>query len=135
MVESQITAEIIKSLRKNIPNLEAIYLFGSQADKSANPDSDWDFSYLSRTKIAATERWKLKSALETNLDINLDLIDLYQADTVTQFQVVKTGRCVWYKDQLTLDEFEVRTISLYQKLNLERAEIIEEIAHRGSVYG
>ncbi len=135
MKASKIIDSVINSLRANITGLEAVYLFGSQSDNTASPGRDWDFAFLTRSKIEATERWKLKSTIETSLNISMDLIDLHQSDTVTQFNVVKTGKCIWFKDQLTLDEFESMTISLYQKLNLERAGIIEEIDRRGSVYG
>ena len=64
----------------------------------------------------------------------MDLVDLKQAPTVFQFQVVSTGQRIYAKNINDCDSFENFVYKSYAKLNEERAEILKDIQKRGSVY-
>lgn len=135
MLKSHIVEIVISDLQSTLPDLEGIYLFGSRADGSANLQSDWDFAFLSRQGLGELQLWELKSSLEAKLNIDIDLIDLYKASTVLQWEVLKTGKIIYSADDFAVQTFEYLTMSFYQKLTEERQGIIDEIVKRGSVYG
>jgi predicted nucleotidyltransferase len=131
----QITQVVIKRLRQTLPDLQAVYLFGSRVQEAATNRSDWDFAFLSRSGLFSLALWDLKTDLEAVLNVDIDLIDLYKANTVLQMQVLEKGHLLWQADPTKVAEFEYLTMSFYQKLNDERKLILADIQTRGSVYG
>ncbi len=132
-------AEIVKSLvsllQKELSDLEGVYLFGSRNTGESKVDSDWDFGYLSREGLLDERSWGIKTNVESLFDIQIDLVDLYKATTVLQIQVLKTGTLVWIGEHNKIKQFEYLTLSYYQKLNEERADILKDIKLRGNIYG
>ncbi|QEP42900.1 nucleotidyltransferase domain-containing protein [Ectothiorhodospiraceae bacterium BW-2] len=49
--------QISSRLQSIVPQLQAIYLFGSRADGSARSDSDWDLAILTPRSIAPVALW------------------------------------------------------------------------------
>lgn len=131
----ELIQSLLDELKYEVNDLEGVYLFGSRAQKVESANSDWDFAYLSRTSILEQELWDIKTRLEINFDTSIDIVDLYRANTILQIQVIKTGEIVWVGDQKKIGQFEYLTLSYYQKLNEERAEILSDIKKQGSVYG
>ena len=76
----------------------------------------------------------LRFELESLLKKDVDLINLRQANTVFQKEIIMEGRRVFDADEYGTDEFEMLTISYYQKLNAERAEILQEVSASGRFY-
>ncbi len=64
----------------------------------------------------------------------MDLVNLRQVSTVFQKEIVMAERRIYCADQYAADEFEMLTISFYQKLNEERAGILAEGLRSGSFY-
>ncbi len=54
---------IVDILKKHIPQLQAIYLFGSQKDGTATMESDIDIAYLSTQPLSSVERWDVFRSL------------------------------------------------------------------------
>lgn len=54
--------------------------------------------------------------------------------TVFQKEIVTTGRRIACADNYAAEEFEMLTLSLYQKLNEERKEILEQFFETGKAY-
>ncbi|MEA3396520.1 MAG: nucleotidyltransferase domain-containing protein, partial [Chloroflexota bacterium] len=61
----------------------------------------------------------------------VDLINLRRVPTVLQKEVIAADRRIYHADEYAADEFEMLTLSYYQKLNEERAEIIEDALATG----
>jgi predicted nucleotidyltransferase len=125
---------IIATLRTALPNLLAVYLFGSQASGHANSDSDTDLAILLDGTIEPMMLWNHAQQLATLLNSEVDLIDLRQASTVLQYQIITTGQRLWQADSQAAI-FESFILSEKTALDTARAGILADIQQRGSVYG
>ena len=65
----------------------------------------------------------------------VDLLkNLRQVSTVFQKEVIMADRRIYTGDEYAADEFEILTLSFYQKLNQERAEVLVEGLESGRFY-
>ena len=126
---------IIETLTRHIPQLIAIYQFGSQVHGTARPASDLDVAVLTRGTIPAEQRFHIAQDLAAQLHRDVDLLDLRAASTVMRIQVLGTGRCLDTKDDEAKAEFEMYAYADYARLNEERRELLQGIKDRGLVYG
>lgn len=108
-----------------LPDVKLIYLFGSQANGSAHQNSDIDIAILLDKKIASVKRFDIQESLAIKLDKDIDLVDLLSASTVMQNQVIQHGELI-YGDETICCQFEMQVLSMYQHLNHERAEILQD---------
>lgn len=127
--------ELFEHVRNAVPNLIALYRFGSQAQGTATPTSDVDLAVLARQALSPTALFDLEQRLATLLHKDVDLVDLRSASTVLRMQVVSTGECLVSTNEGNREEFEARVLSAYARLNEERRGILEDVRTRGSVYG
>jgi predicted nucleotidyltransferase len=128
----------IKFLVSRLPALLGIYLFGSQADGSARPDSDWDIAFLLSAPADSPEPYTLflmAVELGEHLGQTVDLVDLHQTKTDFRFQIISTAQRIYCADRTACDSFEMVTYSMYQRFEEERKDIVEAVKNRGSVYG
>lgn len=121
-------------LREHLPELRAVYLFGSTATGQAHGSSDVDLAVLGDTSFDAVRLFDLAAELADILHRDVDLLDLTQASTVMRAQIIAFGQRIYGHDT-ELDEYEGRALSQYARLNEERAGILEDIARRGSIHG
>lgn len=129
------TDPIIETIRKAVPNLIALYRFGSQVHGTAGPESDVDVAILAPDPLSPPTLFDLQQQLAVLLHKEVDLVDLASATTVLRMQVVSTGECLFSGNDRTREEFETRVFSSYARLNEERRGILEDVRARGSVYG
>lgn len=127
-------ATAVEYLATALPSLQAVYLFGSRATGQATSDSDVDLALLLPTPLSAEQGWQLSNAVADRLQTDVDLIDLRQASTVLQQQVVTEGKRLWHRG-LDSDEFELAVQSEYWDLAIHRRQLIADIKQRGSVHG
>lgn len=126
---------VVAVLQAALPGLKGVYLFGSRADGTAQPDSDYDLAFLAPNhSLSDYAVYRLRLQLASLLNADVDLIDLYAAATVLQFQVVTKGERLFSSDNLFCNEFDLFVFSSYQRLNEGRREIIQDIYQRGFVY-
>lgn len=129
------TALIVHSILEHYPTAQAIYLFGTYGTVDEWPDSDVDIAVLLSPQEAKAARFlavsDLHFALETLLKREVDLINLRRVPTVLQKEVITADRRIYQAGKYAADEFEMLTLSYYQKLNEERAEIIEDALATG----
>lgn len=129
---------IVQLLMRHYPTLQAIYLFGTYGTEDMWPESDVDLALLlppaeaRHTPPLALSPARLE--LEQLLKRDVDLINLRRASTVLQKEVIMAEQRLWCADVYAADEFEMLTLSYYQKLNQERAEIIAEGLRSGRFY-
>ncbi|MCE8022123.1 nucleotidyltransferase domain-containing protein [Halomonas sp. MCCC 1A11036] len=127
-------AAVSEYLASALPELQAVYLYGSQATGAATPDSDVDLALLLPTRLTAEQRWQMSGEVAERLRADVDLVDLRRSSTALQYQVVTEGRKLWQSGNSS-DEFELMVQSEYWDLAIQRRELIKDIKQRGSVYG
>jgi len=110
---------------KALKGLKLVYLFGSRADASGSASSDWDIAILCDQTLDSKERWDLAQSLANELGVDVDLIDLLQASTVLQLEVVNKGMRL-LGEQNVADIFETKVFSMYARLQESRSGIIEK---------
>ncbi|MFC9449914.1 nucleotidyltransferase domain-containing protein [Bacillus cereus] len=130
--QSMITA-IIEKLQETV-NPYWIIVFGSTAENREREDSDIDIAYLSDTTIGNYERFLLAQELANIVHRDVDLVDLSEASTVFQAQIIHTGKTIFCSDEERKIIFEMKTLKMYSKLNEERKIVFDDIKKRGSIY-
>lgn len=127
-------AAIVQKLRRAMPGLLAVYAFGSRQQGTADPQSDLDLAVLAEGKADPVKLWELAGDLAETAGCTVDLLDLRQASTVMQHQVVTTGRRLWSRD-VQAPLYECFILSEKTALDEARAALLENIQREGRVYG
>jgi uncharacterized protein len=131
MNTQEIISRTIGFLQKNAPRLQGIYLFGSRAAGGHKDDSDIDIAMLlhpaAAKKMNGLQMFTLQCDMTFELNIPVDLINLRQVNTVMQMEIIHTGERIFCADAYACEEFEMLTLSFYQKLNEERGDIMARI--------
>jgi predicted nucleotidyltransferase len=129
--------QIIKTVLKHYPEVQAIYFFGTYGTDDQWTGSDVDIALLLKHQqakaVGTLVMSDLRFELERLLKKDVDLINLRLVPTVLQKEIIAANRRIYTADKYAADEFDMLTISYYQKLNEERAEILEEIMTSGRV--
>ena len=124
---------IVQIMQDKIPELLAIYAFGSRIQGTANAQSDLDMAVLVAGYAEPLNLWSLASDLEDITDCPVDLLDLRAASTVMQYQIITTGERWWSKDaQASL--FEAAILSEKTALDCARAGLLSDIQQQGKIY-
>ena len=127
---------IIETILHFFPEVAAIYLFGSHATAEERPESDVDLALLFPRETKSPTNLALdgcRQALEDISKKSVDLIDLGSANTVFQHEIIQEGRILYQRSANAVDRFEMLVMSMYQKLNEERAEILQEVFQKGRI--
>lgn len=125
---------ITKLIRRHLPEVQGIYLFGSAARDEARSDSDIDIAVLCSEALASVGKQQVHEELELALGIDVDLVDLRDATTVMRSQVLTTGIRLFESDARAVDAFEDFVYADYARLNEEREAIIDDVRRRGSIH-
>lgn len=126
---------LVTILREALPDLLAIYRFGSTATGTAVRESDLDLAILPAAPLDPIRRWDLQERLAISLHVPVDLVDLLSASTVMQMQVLQSSMLLFESGRAAREGFETVVYSSYARLNEERREILEQVKQAGSVYG
>lgn len=128
---------IIRHVLAYYPATQGIYLFGFHGMTDEHPHSDIDIALLllpgeaeQAGRLALSD---LHLQLEMALGRDVDLLNARLASTVFQKAII-FGELIYCADRYAVDEFEMLTLSCYQKLNEERAEILAEFRRTGRAY-
>lgn len=95
-----------------LPDLVAVYVFGSVARGTARPSSDVDVAVLFVRKSPGRldgPRLALEGTLERALGRRVDLIELNQAPVDLRTRVLRHGRLLFERDRSARIAFEVQT--------------------------
>ena len=125
---------IIDTLKQEIPELQALYLFGSQNDGSATKKSDVDIAYLTQQTLTSLERWDVSQKLASLLSLDVDLIELSTTNTIFRYQILSTAERI-YGDGYDVESFETLAYSFYLRFQEERKPIVDAIIKNKSVFG
>lgn len=129
---------IVRIVLEHYPSTQAIYLFGTYGMPDEWPDSDVDIAVLLPPEDAHRKPHLMLTpchyALEDALGKSVDLLNARRISTVFQKEIVQNGRRLYSSDDNAVAEFEMLTLSLYQKLNEERKAIIDSFEETGRAY-
>ena len=125
---------IVDTLKREIPELQALYLFGSQNDGTASSKSDVDIAYLSTVSLSSLERWEIAEKLASLLSLDVDLITLSQTNTIFRYQILSTAERI-YGEGYEVESFETLAYSFYLRFQEERKPIVDAIIENRSVFG
>lgn len=127
--------QVVRHIRAALPQVVAIYRFGSSVHGSTHTESDLDLAVLPDEPLPPQMRWELAQELSIELRRDVDFVDLRSASTVMRMQIVSQGKVLYESDVTARHAFEMQTYSAYALLNEERAGILDDIRERGRVYG
>jgi len=124
---------LINQIKSSLPNVLAMYAFGSQITGHANEHSDLDLAVLIDGHVETFDLWDLASQLSEIAGCDVDLLNMRLASTVMQYQILQTGRTLWAKQP---DAGIFESFILSEKINLDvlRKELLDDIDQRGSIY-
>ena len=129
---------IIRIVLEHYPSAQAIYLFGTLGTGGERPDSDVDIAVLLPPDVARLNTRLMLTpchyALAEALGKSVDLLNARRISTVFQKEIVESGRLLHCADPNAVAEFEMVTLSLYQKLNEERGAILDSFEQTGRAY-
>ena len=125
----------VAAIRRAVPDLVAVYRFGSSVSGERSPGSDVDLAILATIPLDPLRRFDLQERLASALGTSVDLVDLRAASPVMAMQVIGTGRLLLDQDASARGRFEDLTYGVYARLNEERRGILERVAAEGTVYG
>ncbi len=120
---------------RRVPELIALYRFGSSVGGGLRPDSDLDYAVLAAHRLDPMARFEMQEDLARLLRRSADLVDLRDASTVMRMQVISGGVAVTVRDAAEAERFEIAVYASYARLNEERREILGQIIREGTVYG
>lgn len=125
--------DVLASVLAMIPNLMALYVFGSQAQGTPRPDSDLDLAILAPDHVEPNLLWSLSNDIAKLVNCEVDLLDLRAASTVMQYQVISTGKAIW-NIGLQARLFEVFILSEKLAFDEAREPLLRAITKEGHVY-
>lgn len=125
---------ILQLLQQRLPNLMAIYAFGSQIAGTADKNSDLDLAVLVAGYADVIELWDISSDIAELANCEVDLLDFRAASTVMQYQILTTGKRLFVTDY-NVDIYEAAVLSEMTNLNEARAGLLSDIREQGAVYG
>ena len=134
---SRVHGTIIKTLLSFYPGALAVYLFGTYETPGETEKSDVDIAVLFSPGLSRAAGnlgvSECRSSLEDVLGKKVDLVNIAIANTVLQHEIIREGRLIYCRDEYAVQVFEMQVLSAYQKLNEERAGILEEIFESGRI--
>lgn len=115
---------IINYLKSKIPDLKAVYGFGSRFDGRANEESDWDLAFLAEGITDRLVSWEWTSDLAVLLETEkIDLIDLRHAPIVFRFEILTTAQRIYCTDEYFCDLYECAAYTEYQFFNEQTEDL------------
>lgn len=129
---------VILTICAHFPVIQGIYLFGSHGTADQRQDSDIDIALLlpplQAKQVSPDQLNRCSLALSKQLQARVDLVNARRVSTVMQKEIIAAGRLLHVADRYAVEEFEMLTLSYLQKLNDERAGILQAFAATGRAY-
>ena len=128
-------AEVARAVEEVFPEALGVWIYGSFADGGARKDSDIDIAILPERELELDwDYFGRVGELTMRLGRDVDLVDLRKVPPLLRFEVFSAGVRVAARGPVACDFFETSSVSAYQRLNVERRELMDAIAARGTVY-
>lgn len=126
---------LVESLIARIPNLVAIYRFGSYGTDMQRADSDIDLGLQPDEPLDPVHLFHMAGELATLAERDVDLVDMITCSTVMRAQIVATGTQIYCADRYRCEDFATTAYSRYAHLNEARRGILDDIQARGTIHG
>lgn len=110
--------------------LDTLWLYGSEAQGTAKPDSDVDLAGLFRRRTEPLEVFDARTDLEEILHREVDLVDLDQTSPVLGMQVLKHGHLLIDRNPNRRHNAYGRLLDLYEDVKLLRRKVEKEAFRR-----
>ena len=130
MALAQASIDRIASLLDERFGLDALWLFGSEAQGRARADSDVDLAALLRRRPEGLEWLYAKADIAVFLGRDVDLVDLHRASPIVAMQVLKTGRLLVENDSAKRVAFVARVPGLYEDVKRNRRPAEKALVQR-----
>ncbi len=119
-------SQFLSRIQSAIPDLKAVYLYGSRASGKARPDSDYDVAVLAAEPLEGKEAFfHLQLELAGLTDSGVNLVDLRSLPIVLQFEVLRGRKRLFCADRAFCVDFEAGILSDYQRFAEERQIILD----------
>ena len=126
MIAQTIKALAPDLLKGLLPELKLAYLYGSQTDGTATPESDVDLAFLSRVPIPSIQRFDIAQELSERFHSNVDLVDLRDAGALLKTEIIMKGHQL-VGTKLDADYFAMQVLRYYQDYKYHVADIEAQI--------
>jgi predicted nucleotidyltransferase len=126
---------IIKTIVAELPDVQAIYRYGSAGSIYERPDSDIDIAILASQTVPFQLITKLVERLMELTGRDIDLHDMQKLPVTLRVQIVLQGKRIYCMDRVAAETYDSHTLSDYVRLNEERQFILQDIQQREQIYG
>lgn len=134
MSNDALRLSIPQLLKSRLPDLLALYAFGSQIEGTATLESDLDLAVLVEGYVDPLQLWELSGEIADLAGCPVDLLDFRASTTIMQAQILHTGERWWAKNwQANL--YEAGVLNDKIELDAARASLIAEVQREGRIYG
>ena len=118
-----------------LPDVLAIYVYGSFARGEDWPDSDLDIAVLLRPGQRIPDLLGLIGNISQRIHRDVDLTDLRQAGDVLRREVLDNGRALFQSDPDQVLAWEASALTRYNHYREEVRNILEDFQRTGIGYG
>jgi len=129
-----ILAKLARALTTRLPEVIAIYCFGSFGTSNERPGSDIDLGLQPSRPLDPTALFYLAGELATLANRDVDLVDMVRCSTVMRAEIVATGELIFCLDTDLCEDFATTAYSRYAHLNETRRGIVQDILERGFIH-
>ncbi len=124
----------LQGVFEKYPEVLAVYLFGSQAEGRARPDSDYDLAVVATPGADARARkLDMLAGLAREGFSNADLTFLDQGELVLGHEAVRLNRIVFSRPEFDAGSFYSRIVRMYLDfqpyLRVQREALKERLLH------
>ncbi|MBU4332536.1 nucleotidyltransferase domain-containing protein [Patescibacteria group bacterium] len=111
------SSRVIKLLKKH--GVQAVYLFGSQTDKTAHPGSDYDFGFLFKKgypkdkDLAYADFEEIFAKEVAGKGSKADIVFLHQAPIALQFRAINQSKMIYVDNYNKATDYEEQTALRY----------------------
>ncbi len=105
--------ESLADVFRGYPDVEAVYLFGSQAEGSTHAESDLDLAVVPATRACREQRLDMLADLARAGFDQVDLVFLDGDDLVLAYEAVRPNRVVYQTEEFDRGAYYSRVIRLY----------------------
>jgi uncharacterized protein len=135
IIISDLVGKVLPVVRQGVPELQAVYIFGSAVDGRLRGDSDIDLAVLAARLVESEILFALAQTCSRLVGREVELVDLRAVPVVFQAQIVGRGRRLGVPNEdREADFFENQVLSCYAAFAEERRPVVNEILKRRSIH-
>jgi len=126
---------IVATLRQSLPDVEAIYRYGSAGGEYERKESDVDLAVLGRHPFDFSLLLRVGAELVRLTGKEVDLNDMRRLPVTLRVQIVTGGVRLFSANPAQAEAYDSRVLSDYAYLNEVRRDILDDVRARGSIHG